>query len=94
VATLHEQILDATGTVNEVVLDRAIRHAIYLQRYKSGEVNQILGFLNDEVLPDALARLATRLDRIASRGFDAGPWTTQQFKDVLAGLDKTLGAGL
>jgi SPP1 gp7 family putative phage head morphogenesis protein len=92
--SLHEQILKVTGTANEEVLDRAIRHAVYLQRYKTGEVNKIVGFLNDDVLPDALARLTTRLERIASRGIDSGAWTTQRFKDVLAGLDKTLGAGL
>ena len=92
--SLHEQILDATGTANEQVLDRAIRHATYLERYKTGEVNDILGFLNDDVLPDTLAKLTTRLDRIASRGMDAGPWTTQRFKDTLATLDKTLGAGM
>ena len=85
---------ELAATANEAVLDRGVRHAVFLQRYKTGVVNELMGKLNAEVLPDALERLRTRLARIASRGADAGPWTTQRFRDVLGGLDKTLGAGL
>ena len=51
------------ATVNEQLQDDAIRHAVFLQRLRSHEVNEILAFLNDEVYPDLLAEIESRLSR-------------------------------
>jgi SPP1 gp7 family putative phage head morphogenesis protein len=89
-----EDILSATQTVNEEVLDRAIRHAHYLERLKSHEVNQIVGFLNDDVLPDALTTLRRRLENIKMRGFDTGPWTSKRIKQTIAGTNEIMQKGM
>lgn len=80
-------------TANEYLVDRAIRHAAITERFKSGLTRRIVGFLNDQVIPDLLATLETRLNRIASRGFDAGPVTTQRFKDMIAAADQVVIEG-
>ncbi|MFZ9449863.1 MAG: hypothetical protein ACO3CC_17040 [Alphaproteobacteria bacterium] len=36
------RLVDAAQTANETIQDRAIRHAIYLERYKSGQARAIL----------------------------------------------------
>lgn len=62
-------------TVNEKLRDRIIRHAVYVERYKSGVVKRMLEALAEG--EDALRRqLAERLDRLAERGFDTGPAST------------------
>ena len=70
-------------TSNERVFSRTIRHAVYLQRYGVGLGNDIVGFLDEFVFPDIVAKLQVRLDRIASRGLDTGPWTTKRYKEML-----------
>lgn len=70
-------------TANERVFSRTIRHAVYLQRYGVGLGNDIVGFLDEFVFPDIVAKLQVRLDRIASRGLDTGPWTTKRYKEML-----------
>lgn len=75
---------DNDRSVNAVLMDRAIRHAVFLERLKTHEANLVLGFLNDEFLPDLQERIAGRLERIARIGFDTGPETTarlQNFED-------------
>lgn len=82
------------ATLNEQLLDRAIRHAIHLERLKSGEAQRILAFLNDKVLPDLVDRVESRLSRIGSRGFDSGAWTTGRYKDLLDGIREIVKTGM
>lgn len=77
-------------SVNERLLDRAVRHAIHLERYKAGEVRKALRFLDEKVYPDLIGRLTTRLERVKARGFDRGPQTTQRLRDMVAALDAIL----
>jgi len=44
-------------TVNEVIRDRIIRHAILLEQYKTGEVRRIISFFNRSLEPDLLDKL-------------------------------------
>lgn len=50
-------------TVNERLLDRAIRHAHFLERLKTGEANRILALLNTDLYPKVLSAVA-RLESI------------------------------
>ena len=54
-----------TQPVNQVLLDRAIRHAVFLERYKTTEVNQMLAFLNRDVFPE---RSSERLTTTSGAG--------------------------
>ncbi len=80
-------------TVNQELFDRAIRHAIYLERLKTSEVRSIVGFLNDKVFPDLFGRLMARLDRIEARGFDLGPRTTDRLENLFRGTDAIIRKG-
>ena len=93
-AAITRQIEQVNQTVNEMLLDRSVRHAHYLQRLKTYETNKILRFLNDEYLPRTLEKLRLRLDKIARRGFDLGPRTTQQIRSAVAEANKILQSGL
>ncbi|MEK9721885.1 MAG: minor capsid protein [Rhodospirillaceae bacterium] len=80
-------------TANEILLDRAIRHALYLERLKTGEARWLLGYLEDEVFPDLVAKLDARLSRIAARGFDSGVWTTLRYQNMVKELREIIRVG-
>lgn len=82
------------STANELLLDRAIAHAVYLERLKAHEVRRIVAFLNDKVYPDLLARLESRMARIGSRGADSGLWSTQRWQDLVDGVREVIRAGM
>ena len=44
-------------TVNEIIQDRIIRHGVFLERYKTHEVREIVGFLNTHVERDLVRKL-------------------------------------
>jgi len=51
-------------TVNELVADRAIRHALYLERYKTHLVNEILAEFNNRLEPALRERIEKSLQRV------------------------------
>lgn len=53
-------------SANQILFDRAVRHAIFLERYKNNEVDKIVGFLNRDVLPDITKQVQERYEGIAS----------------------------
>lgn len=72
--------------VNEKIQDRTIRHMVYLERYKAGEVRRIINKLENEIIPEINAKLEARLAKIAERGSDVGRVTARR----LASLEKEL----
>lgn len=84
---------DPKQNVNARMQDRAIRHAIYLERYYATATQQVVGYLNDEVYPDLLAKLAVRLERIRLRGVDSGFATTKRYVTMLADIKAMLNGG-
>lgn len=85
--------IDPKKTTNGKLQSRAIKHAIYLERYKSTVEAEIVGFLNEEVFPDLLAKLQARIERIVSRGVDSGFETTKRYLQMIADLGSTLKDG-
>lgn len=81
-------------TVNELLRDQAIVHALYLERVKSGTVRKIVGFLEREVWPDLYAKLDSRLHSIAATGgYDRSLATTQRLRDLRDGLRAIIQQG-
>lgn len=80
-------------TVNEQLLDRGVRHAVYLERLKTQQVNQIVRLLRRDVVPDLLAQLERRLANIATRGFDTGPRTTARIRQMLKSIEEIINGG-
>lgn len=71
--------------VNDDILERAVRHQIFLSRLASHEANLIRGILDDAV-PDLLEHIQRRLERISARGFDLGPATTKRLREMAIGI--------
>jgi SPP1 gp7 family putative phage head morphogenesis protein len=86
-------ILGRALTAAERAMRQAILRAVYLERLKEQHSRELLAFLNGELFPELTERLATRLERAASRGYDRGPVTTQRFKNVVDGVRETLAVG-
>lgn len=81
-------------SLNERILDRTIRHMLYLERLKTSSVNQILKEIDEGVIPDLIDELEKRLRRIEDFGFDRGPATTKRIEELIAGLSQiTEGLG-
>jgi SPP1 gp7 family putative phage head morphogenesis protein len=85
--------IGAVPTLNGELLDRGIRHAHYLERVKSHNVNRILNVLNRDVIPDLRSQIARRLGAITERGYDLGPATTRRFQELLATSEGILKGG-
>jgi len=60
-----DKFADLPQTVNELVADRAIRHALYLERYKSQLVTDLLEEFNDKLEPALLAKIEESLRRVS-----------------------------
>lgn len=72
-------------SANDQILDAAIRHAIYSERYGRGLAKKIVKLLNDAD-SDLSDQLQKRLERIAINGVDTGPQTTRRLKEVMDAL--------
>ena len=71
-------------TVNRRLFDSALRHAHHLERFKKGEVNRVLTFLQRDVMPDLLKRIESRLQR------GAGKWGTAMLRDLAASTSQIM----
>ncbi len=56
-----------TKTVNEILRDLSIRHSVFLEQYSNGEVRAIVEYLNTQVEPDIIARIARYAGRELTR---------------------------
>jgi SPP1 gp7 family putative phage head morphogenesis protein len=70
-------------TANEILQDRSIRHAVFFQRVTTREANQIIGLVNDRLIPDLVGTLEARLQNIATRGIDTSVRTTKRLRDMI-----------
>jgi len=92
VVTGKHIVADAVKTANDELLERAILHAVRMQRLEANEARVIFRFLDREVLPDITARLASMMQRINGRGYAS--IRTRQVRDLVAALDKITAKGL
>lgn len=78
---------DAAVTVSEKLLDRAIRHATFLERLKAGEVRRINEFIEQELYPQILRRAETMVNR-AITGQSRSLRSTQRLIDQTRALEE------
>jgi SPP1 gp7 family putative phage head morphogenesis protein len=69
-------------TANEEILNANIRHAIWLERYKTGVAKNIIALLN-AVDADLRDQLTLRLMKIEERGYDLSAVTTQRILKMI-----------
>lgn len=73
-------------SVNQSYQDRVLRHAVALNRYERDLVDRVLAFFNDELEPRLIAKLESRLARIASRGVDTGIHTSKRLTEMVQAI--------
>lgn len=73
-------------TVNEKLLEKYIRHAIYVEQLKSGTAKKISGFLKKDVIPKIKRRLTAELSKTKSLKVD-------RLNKILNSVDKISAAG-
>lgn len=80
-------------TANELLENRAIRHAVFMQRHATFEVREVIKFLNKEVLPDLEKKIASRVSLVKSRGFDRGVHTSKRLQNLMREVRTLTRAG-
>ncbi len=78
----------------EEIADASIRHLVFLQRLSNQERNQIIGFINRQVLPDLTAKLTVHLERIRGRGVDSNVFRTAALKRMIRAFSSGLQDGM
>lgn len=78
-------------SVNDELLNRAIRHAVYLEQIKAREVADMLRFINSRLVPDMEKALASRLMRVRTKD---GGIHAKRFKSVLDDVKNVLRQNL
>ena len=76
-------------SVNDQLLDRAIKHQIYIEQFGKGTAEKIIKELvvAEEEL---LGKLASRLVKAQKLGIDTGPLTTKRLASITAGLGEII----
>ena len=57
-----------------------------VERLKNGTTRRAIDLLDGVLIPEVEGKLAARIARIKSRGYDRGPWTTKRYRAMLAEL--------
>ncbi len=81
-----DERLDKPTNFNDAVQNRVIRHTLFLESLKTRQTKEILKFLDDDVIPDLIDQLTTRLAKIEKFGFDRGKETTQRIEAMIKEL--------
>ena len=55
-------------SVNDILNDRGIRHAVFLQRLSADESRKVVRLLNSRIIPGLKARIAKEIDKLATTG--------------------------
>lgn len=83
---------------DEALLHASVRHDVFLLRHATHNRNEVLAFLNDEMIPDLEDRILGRLQRIANateRGETfRGAATIARLKDLRDALDDQVSQGI
>ena len=90
---IDPRLKEVVETTNGVITERAIRHALFMERFKTQQVNEIVGFLNMYVIPDLLNKLEPRLKRIGRR-LPLSPIQRQRLRYLIRSSRDVLQAGL
>lgn len=81
-------------TVNEKLLDRYIRHAVYLEQLKIGEAKRIGKFLKQKTFPQIYGKLVTELSKVKDIEAIGSIYKIRHLKRMLAATHKISVAGM
>jgi len=80
-------------SINEKLLDRYIRHAVYIERFKAGEAKKISRHLSKEVFPELIDKLMTKLEMTDPSKLKK-LWAIRRLKRLTASVDKIIKVGM
>lgn len=80
-------------SVNEKLLDRYIRHAVQIERFKTGEAKRISNHLGREVFPELIDKLMDKLKSIDPAKLKKS-WAIKRLKGLTASVDKLIIVGV
>lgn len=75
-------------TVNDILADRTIRHNLFMTRFRTHEVNEIIALFNTEILPDLLRRMQIPLEAVEAKFTDIT--FRRLIKEIREGSDLSL----
>jgi len=78
-------------STNDILFDRAVRHAVFLERYKNNEVDEIVGFLNREVFPDVTRQIQERTGGVIKA---TGKVRTRRLKSLEKAVKGEISTGM
>ena len=78
--------------VNDILLDRGIRHAVFLERLKTGEVDKILRLLNQDVIPDLKKQVGRII--LTSGTAEKGLAATKRMRQLSRSIDGVVRGGM
>ena len=78
-------------TINEKLLERYIRHAVYLEQFKKGEAMAISSFLKQETFPQLYKKLMVELGKV--KDLSTVGFKIKRLKKMLAATHKVSVAG-
>lgn len=82
----------AQPSINEALRDAGIAHAVQIERLKNAEQVAVIAYIEDELLPDLIAKLEARMVDIDQRGVDIGPETTKRLQRLIVALQGSVDA--
>lgn len=91
---INDEDDDKRKSANERLRDYWILHAHYLERLAEREAQSVRRFLRNEVLPDLMQQLQTRLERIAASAVDRSIWKTQRLQKTLDAIADLVDEGI
>lgn len=68
--------------------DEAIRHLVFMQRYSDGEVRRLLAFLNKELYPALIAKVASTMAATTVKGVGRNVQSTQKLANLVKQISK------
>ena len=77
-------------TANEILLERAIRHSVYLARFRTQVGNEMVGAL-EPLLARVFAKVTRAADGIQSRGLTVSSKSRRSIQNLLVSLSAELG---
>lgn len=82
-----------TWTVNERLLDKIIRHAVYVERFKTAEAKRIANHLRKRVFPSLCDKLIADLAKINPEKLKQ-IWKIKHLRGIIDSVDRTIAAGM
>lgn len=84
------------ASVNEELLDRSTRHAVYLERLKKGQARKVVKILHKKAYPELLDKLTKEVSRLKSEvtnGRTPSMYRAKRYRDLISSMKALISSG-